>query len=71
MQDQQQRNTELKRIQHYLATDEGQYIMDELKAEWDPINILGDTPQKTGYNCGLRDAFKFMEMLQNGDLIHE
>ena len=66
-----QRQQTLERIKHYLNIEEGKEFVDELRDTWDAFDLIGDTPERTAYNVGLRDAFKFIEGLQRGDFIHE
>lgn len=63
------RNKTLSRIQNVLQTPDGEVLMEELRLEWDGLTLLGPDPQKTGYNVGKRDCYKFLEALQSGELI--
>lgn len=67
----QQRKDTLERIKHLLNSEEGQYLVDELKAAWHKEMLLGGDPQQTAYNCALRDAYEFVKQLQSGEMIHE
>jgi hypothetical protein len=66
-----ERETDLNRIKHLLNTPDGEVLVDELEDAWDQNVLLGSSPERTAYNVGLRDAFKFIRMLQTGELIHE
>lgn len=63
------RDNQLKRFQALLSSEDGQELIKELSQNWDAFNLLGDNPQDTGYNCGLRDAFVFLRELQSGEHI--
>ena len=65
------RRHELGRYKQILNTENGQALVVELETIWDSFGILGETAEGTAYNCGLRDAFKFIKQLQDGDLIHD
>jgi hypothetical protein len=65
------RDRELQQYRQLLGQDVAQQLLQELKDTWDPYNLLGDTPERTAYNCGLRDAYKFLEELQSGALIRD
>ena len=68
---QSQRNRALMKIKQCLSTEGGSALLEELEEVWEPDTLMGDNPQDTAYNVGLRDAFKFMKQLQNGEFIHE
>jgi hypothetical protein len=61
---------ELRAFEALLATTAGKRLVEELRIAWDPYRLLGDTPEKTAYAVGQRDAFKFISMLQTGELIN-
>jgi len=65
------RTVDLNRMKTVLNSPEGEALMQELADMWDANTLLGDSPERTAYNVGLRDAFKFMDMLRNGDFINE
>ena len=67
----EQRNRELQEYHRLLGQETGQHLMEELADIWDPYSLLGDTAEKTAYNCGLRDAFKFLKDLQTGAMIRD
>jgi hypothetical protein len=61
----------LQRIKHLLSTDDGKLLLVELADQWDAHTLMGDTPQRTGHAVGLRDAYRYVIALANGELIHE
>jgi hypothetical protein len=65
------RTDEMARFKHFLSSPDGEAFVNELELTWDKFDLMGGTPEETAYNVGLRDAFKFIKMLQNGELIHE
>lgn len=65
------RQRNLHVIKNLLSTRDGEVLMDELAVVWNPYSLMGDDPQKTAYNVGLRDAYEFLKALQTGELIHE
>ncbi len=65
----QERLEELLAFERVLNTDDGQRLIEELSINWDGFTIMGETPQETGHRVGLRDAFKYLIALKNGDLI--
>ena len=60
----------LRSFAHILSTPAGQDLVEELAQTWDVHKLIGTTPEQTAYNVGLRDAFKFISMLQTGELIN-
>ena len=62
------RSKRLRQIEHLLNTPDGIELMEELALTWDMPTLLGVDTQRTAYHVGLRDAYKFLEMLQNGEI---
>lgn len=65
----QERAEELKAFERLLGTPDGQMLLDELAANWDGWTLMGESVQETAYKIGLRDAFKYLVSLANGELI--
>ena len=65
------RKEALKRFKFVLSSEQGQEFVDELRTTWDAHKLIGDTPEDTAYNVGLRDAFKFIKDIQDGVFINE
>jgi len=61
----------LRSFEHLLSTPAGEDLVAELAETWDVHKLIGATPEITAYNVGLRDAYKFITMLQTGELIHD
>ena len=61
----------LRAVQHLLTTPAGKDLVGELEETWDVHKLIGVTPEMTAYNVGLRDAFKFITMLQSGEMIRD
>lgn len=54
-----------------LNTPQGKAFVNDLSRQWDAFTLLGDTPEKTAHQVGLRDAFKHIKSIQSGELINE
>jgi hypothetical protein len=65
------RNSSLELMRILLTSPDGEILLEELKAEWSPLKLLGTDPQHTGYLVGKRDAYEYLMALKNGDMIHE
>ena len=70
-QSREQRALDVARIKQLLNTQDGKVFVDELEDTWDQFNLMGDTPEDTAYNVGLRDAYKFIRTLQTQDIANE
>ena len=66
-----ERVSQLEAFKRLLNTPDGELLVEELSLTWDQFTLIGETEQMTAYNVGLRDAFKFIQMIQTGALIHE
>ena len=66
-QSKEQRAHQLGAIQTLLTSDAGKELMAELATTWDQFMLIGETPEVTAYNVGLRDAYKFLQGLQAGE----
>ena len=58
----------LNQLEHLLNTPDGMELMEELEMAWDPTSLLGADAQQTAHKVGLRDAYKFLKMLQRGEI---
>jgi hypothetical protein len=58
-------------MQRLLNSPDGELLVEELETIWNPFDLRGETDAETNYNVGLRDAYMFIKMLQDGELIHE
>tara|TARA_R110002020_G_scaffold170207_2_gene359574 strand:- start:7534 stop:7728 length:195 start_codon:yes stop_codon:yes gene_type:complete len=58
-------------MQAVLESPDGELLMKELAAMWDTFGLIGNDPQETGYKVGQRDAYKFISMLRDGEMINE
>ena len=56
----------LETMRECLLTPSGEALVDELEIMWDSYGLMGDSPEQTGHNVGLRDAYKFIKQLQKG-----
>lgn len=66
-----ERRDQLKAFHHLLNTAEGVMLMDELEKAWHTVNPLDPIPQTMGFNIGLSEAFKQLEVWQRGEGLHE
>ncbi len=66
-----ERLEQLEAIKRLLNTPDGDMLLDELEVEWDSFRLMGDDPYKTAYKVGMRDAFRFLIALKQGDFIDE
>lgn len=62
-----QYRNERKEIAKLLQSEGGKALLRRLRREWDVDSLLGDTPEKTGYNIGKRDALRDVETLTEYD----
>ena len=63
----EERAQHLQALQTLLMSDNGKALMIELEVTWDQFVLLGESPEVTAYNVGLRDAYKFLKALQAGE----
>jgi len=66
----EERQRRLEVFKQVLNTQDGKKLMAELETLWDAQWLRGDSEAETNYNVGLRDAFKYLQALQNGDMIN-
>lgn len=66
-----ERQRQLQGIRECLNTSNGELLVKELEIIWEPDSLMGDNPEETAYNVGLRDAFKFIMQLKTGAFINE
>jgi len=59
------RSKVLSQISRQLKTPDGEALMSELSAAWDPVSLLGATPEETAYKVGQRDAYHYLVWLRD------
>lgn len=61
------RRSKLKAFHQLLNTGDGVLLMEELRAAWNSANPLDAVPQTMGFNIGLSEAYKQLEVWQKGE----
>lgn len=61
----------LKQLHRCLNGPDGLELMAELKSQWYERSALGKTEQETAYRVGQLDAWRLMQQLQSGELLHD
>jgi len=59
----EQYRTEREEIAKLFQSEGGKALLRRLRRQWDVDELLGDTPEKTAYNVGKRDALRDVETL--------
>ena len=55
----------LAQISQLLKTPDGEVLMKEMALSWDTVTLIADTPERTAYAVGQRDAYKHLEWLRD------
>lgn len=52
-----------KVFQNLFSTPDGKKALEALQQEFDSVDIMSDTPEKTAYRLGQRDVVKYIEQM--------
>ena len=66
-----ERQAKYAKFHRLLNTEDGQTLMAELKSVWASGNPLDTSAQVMGFNVGLTEAYKQLEIWQSGALFND